>query len=132
MLVSSLLLPLSKAGPPCRAVQDHYTHALVHPTVQTSSRLTSGICNALNAQLLRLVGRSPILRGMRRGRPQQLTFPQWRERLGLSTTEAANALGRSERQVQYYQAGADIPRVVGLAMLYLLEHPEELPQQQFP
>jgi len=64
---------------------------------------------------------------MPRARPQQLTFSQWRERLGLSTTEAADALGRSERQVQYYLAGAQIPRVVRLAMLYLLDHPEELP-----
>ena len=40
------------------------------------------------------------------------------------------ALGRSRRQVQYYEAGREIPRVVRLAMLYLLEHPEELPQQQ--
>jgi hypothetical protein len=40
------------------------------------------------------------------------------------------ALGRSRRQVQYYEAGAEIPRVVRLAMLYLLDHPEELPEQQ--
>ena len=82
---------------------------------------------ALNAQLLRLCGRSTILRGMPRAWPQQLTFSQWRERLALTQDAAVEALGRSRRQVQYYEEGAEIPRVVRLAMLYLLDHPEELP-----
>ena len=59
---------------------------------------------------------------MQRAR-RQLSFFQWRERLGLTQGEAGIALGRTERQVQYYEAGHEIPRIVRLAMLYLLEHP---------
>lgn len=43
-------------------------------------------------------------------------FTSWRERNGLSLTDAAAALGVTRRMVSYYEAGRYlIPRMVGLA-----------------
>ena len=43
-------------------------------------------------------------------------FASWRERNGLSLTDAAMALGITRRMVSYYEAGRYlIPRMVGLA-----------------
>jgi hypothetical protein len=36
------------------------------------------------------------------------------------------AAGRSRREVQYYDAGIELPLVARLAMVYLVEHPEAL------
>lgn len=69
---------------------------------------------------------------MQRRRPRPITFAEWRARLGLTQVQAAEALGRTRRQVQYYDAGREVPRVVRLAMLYLAEHPEELPAEESP
>jgi transcriptional regulator with XRE-family HTH domain len=52
-------------------------------------------------------------------------FRAWRESLGLTQNEAAEALGRSRRQIQNYDTGAEAPpRVVRLAMIALEEHLE--------
>lgn len=49
-------------------------------------------------------------------------FRAWRRRLNVtSQDEAAHMIGRSRRQIAAYEAGADIPRVVRLAML-AIEH----------
>jgi transcriptional regulator with XRE-family HTH domain len=49
-------------------------------------------------------------------------FRAWRRRLNIpSQEEAAGMIGRSRRQVAAYEGGAQIPRVVRLAML-ALEH----------
>lgn len=66
---------------------------------------------------------------MQRRRSQPISFFEWRARLGLTQEAAAVALGRTRRQVQYYESGEWAPpRIVQLAMLYLVEHPEELPE----
>ncbi|HYP35878.1 MAG TPA: hypothetical protein VEQ62_06030 [Stellaceae bacterium] len=63
---------------------------------------------------------------------QQLTFFEWRERLGLTQREAGTALDRTWRCVQNYERpGVEIPHVVRLAMLYLLEHPEAIDRTRF-
>lgn len=43
-------------------------------------------------------------------------FTAWRKRLGYTQAQAADALGMSRRQVQYYEDGSQaVPRVVELA-----------------
>lgn len=54
-------------------------------------------------------------------------FRAWRLRLGLTLIEAAAVLGRSRRQIQYYDAGEwEVPIHVRLAMDHLEEHPAKL------
>jgi len=53
-------------------------------------------------------------------------FRAWRRRLKLSQIEAAEVLGRGRRQVQYYELGEPVPKVVRLAMAAL----EHLPAEQ--
>jgi hypothetical protein len=61
------------------------------------------------------------------GRQRTLSCFEWRTQLGLTQVAAGEALGRSRREIQHYEAGTEaIPRVVRLAMLYLAEHPEAL------
>jgi hypothetical protein len=51
------------------------------------------------------------------GKPET-EFRAWRRRLAIkSQAEAARMIGRSLRQVAAYEAGAEIPRVVWLAMV---------------
>jgi hypothetical protein len=49
-------------------------------------------------------------------------FRAWRRRLNITSQEAAaGVIGRSRRQIAAYEAGAQIPQVVRLAML-AIEH----------
>ncbi len=51
-------------------------------------------------------------------------FRAWRRRLNIkSQADAARMIGRSRRQIAAYEAGAEIPRVVRLAMLAIEECP---------
>ena len=43
-------------------------------------------------------------------------FRTWRYAHHLSAREAAERLGRSLRQIQWYDAGSDVPAVVRVAM----------------
>ncbi len=50
------------------------------------------------------------------GRANAVEFIRWRWKLGLSLTDAAEALGLSRRQVAYYASGEhEVPRTVLLA-----------------
>lgn len=50
---------------------------------------------------------------------------------GMSQREAAAALDRTKRMVEYWLSGDhDVPRTVMLAMRYLAEHPEQIALQQ--
>lgn len=73
-------------------------------------------------QLLRFLFGTPISVGMTQ---TETEFRAWRRRLRLTQDKAADALGRSRRQVQSYDGGdEDPPRVVALAMVALEDHPE--------
>jgi hypothetical protein len=59
----------------------------------------------------------------------ELTLKKWRRELGLTQPQAGAALDLGLRTIAYYEAGDighPVPRVVRLAMAYLLEHPEQL------
>lgn len=44
------------------------------------------------------------------------SFREWRLRLSLTQREVAGLLGYSRRQIQSFDTGAELPRVVELAM----------------
>jgi hypothetical protein len=51
-------------------------------------------------------------------------FRAWRERLGLSTRQAAQLLGKRHYVVLRYDDGGFLPRTVKLSMIALADHPE--------
>lgn len=48
-------------------------------------------------------------------------FITWRKRLGLTQVQLAEALGLSRGSIQNYERTKEIPRIVRLAMAYLME-----------
>lgn len=60
------------------------------------------------------------------GRGTMRSISELRDRLGLSQTEFADTIGKSLRQVQYYESGEiDIPKHVSKLIDYLIEEQEE-------
>ena len=58
-------------------------------------------------------------------------FRAWRLGLGLTLQAVADALGMSLRQIQYYEAGREIPRTIELAT-EALEHRHQHGVSLFP
>ena len=53
-------------------------------------------------------------------------FRGWRQRLGLTQAQAAQALGRSKRSVEMLDHAETIPRETALACRWLEAHPEDI------
>ena len=53
-------------------------------------------------------------------------FRAWRERLGLTQAQAAQALGRKKRSVEMLDRAEALPRETALACRWLEAHPEDM------